>query len=90
MLAVASAAAASTSAHAHYRPPYFQACVAAKFHTWLFRCEGCREPVNRGRAFRVERQHGGHLLVWNLEMHGWVHLAALNLAPQSYCRAAGI
>lgn len=80
----------STSAYAHDRPPYYQACVTAKFHTWLHRCDRCREPVNRGRAFRVERQHGGHLLVWNLEMHGWMRLGALTLAPQSYCYAAGI
>ena len=86
----AAAAAASTSAHAHYWPPYYQACVTARHHTWLYRCYGCREPVNRGRAFRVERQHGGHLLVWNLEMHGWMPLGTLGLAPQSHCRAAGI
>ena len=87
--AAAWIAAVPTSAHAHYRPLH-QACVTAKYRTWLYRCHGCREPVYRGRAFRVDGQAGGQLRVRNGEMWGWVHLRAMDLADEDYCRAAGI
>ena len=88
-LTAASAAAISTPAHAHYRVPY-HACVVANSSTWLRRCHGCGERVYKGRAFRVGRQHGEYLEVWNLETQGWVRFWALSPAPQAYCRAAGI
>jgi hypothetical protein len=92
MLAAASAAAISTSAHAHYRHhrvPY-HACVVANSNTWLRRCHGCGERVRKGRAFRVGRQHGEHWEVWNLEMHGRMRFWTLSPAPEAYCDAAGI
>jgi hypothetical protein len=103
---VASIASSATPADAHYDRPYRACVVAehgAWLHT--HRCRGyggygygygynegygCWEPVHRGRAFRVERQAGGYLLVWNLEQRGWAELYALSLAPQAFCRAAGI
>ncbi len=88
------AGTASSSAHAHsYRAPY-RACVTADQGAWLYahRCHHhrCWVPVYSGRAFRVERQVGGYLLVQNLEARGWVELNSLRIAPQTYCRAAGI
>jgi hypothetical protein len=89
MLAAAAAAAIPASAHAHYRAPYW-GCVVANSNTWLRRCDSCRVPIYKGRAFRVEQQWGEYLEVWNLETQGWVHFWALSPAPRSYCRAAGI
>ena len=90
LAAAASAAAMSTSAHAHYRPPHYQACVAAKHFTWLYSCYGCRFNVYRGDAFRVEGQERGQYLVWNRRMWGWVNRTDLRLADDYECRMAGI
>lgn len=94
MLGVAATALSVAPAHAH-RAPY-RACLVAHSGAWLYTdwCHHhrhrCRVPIPWGRAFRVERQSGAYLRVWNLEASGWVELGALTLAPQAYCRAAGI
>lgn len=90
LLAAASAAAISTAAHAHYRPPHYQACVTAKRFTWLYSCYGCRSPVYLGRPFRVEGQDRGQLLVRNRQMWGWVNRSDLRLADDHDCWEAGI
>jgi hypothetical protein len=93
-LAIASIAASAAFAHAHSYRPYYRACVTADHGAWLYapHCHRyrCWVPVHSGRAFRVVRQTGGYLLVRNLEMRGWVELNSLHIAPQEYCRAAGI
>jgi hypothetical protein len=90
MLAVIWLAASFTPAHAYYGVPY-HGCVVVNSSTWLRTCYDCRwERVYKGRAFRVERQRGEYLQVWNLESEGWVRFWALSPAPHSYCRAAGI
>jgi hypothetical protein len=69
VLAVATAAAVSTSANAHYRHRY-HACVTAKYDTWLRGCDYCWQPVYEGRAFRLLRPSRGGMLVRNREMRG--------------------
>jgi hypothetical protein len=88
VLAVATAAAVSTSAQAHYRPRY--ACVIVKYDTWLRGCGHCWQPVYEGRAFRVLRPSGGRVLVRNRDMEGWMYHRELRLADERYCWAAGI
>jgi hypothetical protein len=92
-LTAASIVASATPADAHHRRHY-RACVTAEHGAWLHPhwCYGyhCWEPVSPGRAFRVKRQRGPHLLVWNQTMIGWVNHDYLSIATQDYCRAAGI
>jgi hypothetical protein len=93
-LAIGSISPVAAPAHAHSYHGRYWACVTARPDAWLH-LYGCRHhwclvPVDRGRAFRVERQRGDYLLVRNLEIHGWIELDLLRFAPQAYCRAAGI
>ena len=90
LAATASAAAISTSADAHYRPQYYQACVTARHSTWLYSCYGCRFRVYPGHPFRVEGYDRGQLLVRNWRMWGWVNFRDLRLADDYACREAGI
>jgi hypothetical protein len=90
--ALVAAPAGADSRHHHYR-----ACVTAAHGAWLFpfRCHHghgyrCAQPVRHGRAFRVTRQKGGYLLVRNLQARGWIELNSVHIAPQAFCRAAGI
>jgi hypothetical protein len=80
-----------SAAHAH---AHYYACVEAHLGAWLHfqRCNGCwdREWVHPGRAFRVDWQSDGYLLVWNRDAKGWIKHYRLRIAPQAYCRAAGI
>jgi hypothetical protein len=99
VLAIGSVAVSTAHAHSDRPYYYYRACVTADYGAWLYasRCDredyypdSCWVSVNPGRAFRVERQRGGYLRVRNLETRGWVELNSLRIAPQAYCRAAGL
>ena len=87
--------AAPARAESRHHP--YRACITAADGAWLFplRCHHgrgyrCAQPVRHGRAFRVTSQKGGYLLVRNLQARGWIELNSVRLAPQAFCRAAGI
>lgn len=98
-LAILSTTAGAASAHDEdvHIPPY-RACITTEHGAWLF-AETCRHyhhhhhcmrPVRSGLAFRVVGQKGGYLLVRNWRRRGWIELNSVRIAPQAYCRAAGL
>jgi hypothetical protein len=96
LVAISAANADSYHRHHQHHQQYYRACVTADYGVWLYRCPrgeypaSCWVPVQSGRAFRVERQQGGYLLVRNHSARGWIELNSLRIAPQEYCRAAGL
>jgi hypothetical protein len=81
---------------------YYGACVLAERGARLYSlyanrwCDDCccRRPawrhVRAGRAFRVEDQQGGYVLVSHREARGWIPYRHVRFAHEAFCRAAGM